>query len=120
MAKAQVFQQDFEAVDAKAVGYRRIDIERFPGDTLALVRAHCVERLHVVQPVGKFDEDDANVFDHREHHLAEALGLGFGTAAELDLVELADAVDYLRDFFAELLLMSYRSLSTFFKAPCPS
>ena len=28
-----------------------------------------------------------------EHHLAEALGLRLGAAAELDLVELADAVD---------------------------
>ena len=50
-----------------------------------------------------FDEDDADVLDHRQHHLAEALGLRFGVAAELNLVEFADAVHEQRDFAAELL-----------------
>ena len=57
-----------------------------------------------MQAIGELDEDDANVLDHREHHFAEALGLGFGPRTELDLVELADAVDEQCDFRAEAFL----------------
>ena len=56
-----------------------------------------------MRAVGELDHDDADVAHHREQHLAEALGLRLGAAAELDLVELADAVDQLGDLRAEAL-----------------
>ena len=59
---------------------------------------HGAERLHVVQAIRQFHEDDADVLDHREHHLAERFRLRFGAAAELDLVELADAINQRRNF----------------------
>ena len=43
--------------------------------------------------VGEFDHDDADVAHHRQEHFAKALGLRFLAVLELDLVELADAVD---------------------------
>ena len=46
-----------------------------------------------MQAVGKLDEDDADVLRHRQQHLAEVFRLLFFLGAELDLVDLADAVD---------------------------
>ena len=51
--------------------------------------------------IGQLDHDDAQVAHHGQQHLAEALGLGFFAALELDLVELGDAIDDLGDIAAE-------------------
>ncbi len=51
--------------------------------------------------VGELDHDDADVAHHRQQHFAEALGLRFLAVLELDLIELADAVDQLGDHLAE-------------------
>ena len=104
MLEAQVLEQHLETVDAEAVGDRCVDVERLAGDAGALLGGHGAEGLHVVQPVGELDEDDANVLDHRQHHLAKAFRLRLGPAAKLDLVEFADAVDEAGDLGAELLL----------------
>ena len=93
----------FESIDTEAVGDRCIDVERFSGDTLLLVSGHRAECLHVVQTVGKLDEDDANVFDHREHHFPKAFGLSLCLTAKLNLIQLADTIDEQRDFATELL-----------------
>ncbi len=65
----------------------------------------CVERAHVVQPVGELDDDDADVLGHGQEHLAHVLGLlllhGLGLP---NLAELRDAVDQARDVAAEALL----------------
>ena len=34
-----------------------------------------LQRAHVVQAVGELDQDDADVVDHGQEHLAEVLGL---------------------------------------------
>ena len=57
-------------------------------------------RAHVVQPVRQLDHQDARVAGHRDDHLADRLGLG--RVAELDLVQLGDAVDQVRDLVAEV------------------
>ena len=51
--------------------------------------------------VGELDHDDADVAHHGEQHLAEALGLRLLAVLELDLIELADAVDQLGDHLTE-------------------
>ena len=51
--------------------------------------------------IGELDHDDADVAHHRKQHFAEALGLRFLAVLELDLVELADAVDQFGDDLAE-------------------
>ena len=60
-----------------------------------------LQRAHVVQAVGQFDEDDANVVDHRQHHLAEVFGLLLFAGREIDLADLGDAFDDVRDLLAE-------------------
>ena len=103
MLEAQVFKLHFQAVDAETVRNRCVDIECFTRDTSLLVGRHRAQRLHVVQTVGELHENDANVFDHREHHLTKAFSLRFGTTAEFYLVQLADTVDKQSDFAAESL-----------------
>ncbi len=51
--------------------------------------------------VRQLDENHAQVLGHRHEHLAEALDLGFLGAVEMQLVELADAIDEERDIVAE-------------------
>ena len=64
------------------------------------------ERAHVVQSVGEFDEYDADVIDHGEHHLAQVFSLRFLARGEIDLADLGDAFDDVRDlltkFFADV------------------
>ena len=83
------------------MGDGRVDLQGLAGDAPALGRGHGAEGAHVVQPVRELDHDDADVFHHRQHHLAEVLRLGLGAALELDLGELGDAVHQLRHFGAE-------------------
>ena len=91
-------------MDAEPVGDRRVDVERLASYAPALFGWHHGQRPHVVRAVREFDHDHADVADHRQDHLAEALCLRFLAALELDLVELRDPVDEFGDFLAEALL----------------
>ena len=71
---------------------------------LALLGTKVLERAHVVQAVGELDDDDADVGDHGEQHLADVLGLMVFAIGELDLVEFGDAFDDVCDLFAEAVL----------------
>src|SRR5687767_396289 len=102
--KAELLELELDGVDAEAVGDRPVDVESLARHRAPLLGRHRRERAHVVRAVGELDHDDADVAHHRQHHLAEALGLRFLAALELDLVELGHAVDDLGDFLAELLL----------------
>ena len=51
--------------------------------------------------VGELDHDDADIAHHRQQHFAEAFCLGFLSVLELNLVQLADAVDQFRDDLSE-------------------
>jgi len=101
VTETEVFKHYLEAVDTEAVRDRRIDIEGLAGNARFLVGWHRVKGLHVMQAVCELNENDADVFDHREHHLAKTLGLGFGTTAKLNLVKLAHAVNEPCDFGSE-------------------
>ena len=100
-AETEILEFPLDRVHAEPVRDRRVDLQCFPGDRAALRRRHRAQRAHVVRAVGQLDHDDADVPHHRQQHLAEALGLRLGTALELDLVELADAVDELGDLGTE-------------------
>ena len=64
------------------------------------------EGAHVVQAVGELDEHYADVVDHGEHHLAQVFGLRFFARGEINLADLGDAFDDVRDlltkFFADI------------------
>jgi hypothetical protein len=56
-----------------------------------------------VQAVGQLDDDDANVFRHREEHLAQVLDLRVFLRLVRDPRQLGDAVDERGDLAPELL-----------------
>ena len=56
-----------------------------------------------MQPVGQLDEDDADVVDHRQEHLAEVLGLALLARRKRDRADLGDALDDVGDLRAEEL-----------------
>jgi hypothetical protein len=58
----------------------------------------------LLQTVGELDEDDANVVDHRQQHLADVLRLSLFLAGKLNLVDLGDALDDVGNLLAELAL----------------
>ena len=100
-AEAQVLQLRLDQAHAQALGDRRVDVQGFLGDALARLDTLRAQRAHVVQAIGELDHDHAQVARHGQQHLAEALGRGFLAIAEMQLVQLGDAIDQLGDRFAE-------------------
>ena len=98
--EAEVLEFDAQVVHAEAIGDRRVELQGFTRDALALLAAERPERAHVVQAIREFYQNDANVLGHRHGHLLEVLGLGFGAGLE-DGGELGDAVHDLGHFQPE-------------------
>ncbi len=98
--EGEVLQFPLDGVHAQAVGERRVDLQRLARLLLLLLALEIAHGAHVVQPVGELDDQDARVLGHGDDHLAH--GLGLRGLAELDLVELGDAVDEQRDGVAEV------------------
>ena len=96
----QVLELPLDRVHAQAVGQRGVDLEGL-GCLLALFRGRQPPQgSHVVQTVGQFDHQHADVPRHGNHHLAHSLG-GRGLAVG-DAVQLGDAVDQPADLVAEV------------------
>ena len=70
IAEAEVLEFAANFAHPKAVRNWTVNVECFFRDFLLAVWLKMLERAHVVQTVGKLDENDANVIDHGEHHLA--------------------------------------------------
>ena len=78
-----------------------IDVEGFARDFLLAVGRKVLEGAHVVQPVGKFDEHDADVIDHGKHHLAQIFCLLLFLRGEVNLADFRDAFNDVRDLFTK-------------------
>ena len=106
--EGEVFQFAVGAVQAQAVGDGCVDFQRFGGDAALRVGLHVRHGAHVVRAVGQLDQDDAHVVGHGQQHLAEGFGLVLLPAAELQLVQLGEAVDQFghggAEFFRQLCL----------------
>jgi len=71
----------------------------------SLVGRERVERPHVVETIGQFDDDDACVLRDREQQLAVALDLPLLLrSTRRKLGDLGETVDDAGDFLPELLL----------------
>jgi hypothetical protein len=97
----QVLELPLDGVHAEPVRQRREDLQGDGRDPLLLLLTQVPQGAHVVQPVGELDDEHPRVAGHRHDHLADRLRLG--GLAVLDLVELGDAVDEVRNVLAELL-----------------
>ena len=102
LAERDILQLGLQLAHADPIGERGVDFQRFSGDAPPLLRLrHEMQRAHIVQPVRELHEQDADVFGHREHELAQIFAMLFGVGLEFELRELGDAVDQPRDFGAE-------------------
>ncbi len=100
--ECQILELRFDAGHTEAMRQRGVQLPRLERDALALVWRQRIERAHVVQSVGKLDDDDARIARHRHQQLAVVLGLLFGGRAKGQGLDLGQAVDQVRDFAAEV------------------
>ena len=70
-----------------------IDFQRFARLENTPVFAKGRKRAHIVQAVGEFDNDNADVFAHGNEHLAKRFSLLVGKRFHLDLGDLGYAVN---------------------------
>ena len=103
VVKTQIVQFLIKAVQSQPIGDRRVNIGGFLRDAPALFRRHGLQRAHVMQAVGQFDQNNAHVARHSQQHFAEIFRLRVDFGLEFDFVELGNAVDQFRHRFAELL-----------------
>ena len=103
IVERKVFKLPLDGADTKAMGYRGINFKRFARleDTAILLERR--KRTHVVQAVGKLDDDDANVFAHGDEHLTNGCRLLIGQASHLDARNLRNALHQLSDLRVEQL-----------------
>ena len=99
--ESQILVLHAHVVHAQAEGDGRVDLQGFGGDTASFVGVHHMQRAHVVQAVGEFHQDHADVPRHCQDHLAQILRLLFRFGLELDLGDFGDAVDQFRHLLAE-------------------
>ena len=104
LAERQVLQLLAHLVHAHAPGKRRIDVDRLLRGAPPRLRRHEVERAHVVQPVGKLDQQHAHVGRDREQQLAQVFRLLRLARDEVELLQLGEAVDQRADCRPELLV----------------
>ena len=93
--EGQVLEFPFNGAHAQTVGQGRIHVHGLAGLKQATVLTQGRKGAHVVQTVGKFDDDNANVFGHGEEHLAQRKRLLLVHAIDFDVGELGHAIDEL-------------------------
>ena len=89
----EVFQLPFDTLDSEPVGDGGIDLHRLQRLGALLLGGLVSHRAHIVQPVGNFDENDADVLGHGHEHLADVLHLLVLDAGVLHARELGDALN---------------------------
>ncbi len=93
--EGQVLELPLNRAHAQAVGQGRIHVHGLAGLKQATVLAKGRQRTHVMQAVGKFDDDNADVLGHGEEHLSQRERLFLVHAVDFDVGELGHAIDEL-------------------------
>ena len=103
--EGQLLQLLADPVDADGAGQRAVDVEGFPRDPLALGGLlDEMQGAHVVQAVGQFHQQDADVLGDRQDELPQVLGLAQMRLGQLQLGQLGDAFDQFGDLGPEQAL----------------
>src|SRR5713101_1513135 len=92
MLECEVFKFSSDTRHTEPVSDGCIDIEGFLRDAPSLLARKIFERAHVVKPVGKFDQNDSHVVDHRQQHLAHVECLTFFGRSMIELGYLGEPV----------------------------
>ena len=120
--QGQIIKLNLDLADSETLGDRCIDLPCLPRLLLLLLRAHILERPHIVQPVGKLDEDDTDILRHRQEHLPEVLRLRVQLVGRIiQPSKLRHAIHQKRDLrpelFADLLLCHDRVFHNIVQKP---
>ena len=99
--EGQVLELPLNRAHAQAVGQGRVHVHGLASLKQATILTQGRQRTHVVQTVGKFNDDDTNVLGHGEEHLAQREGLFLVHAVDFDVGELGHAIDELGHRIAE-------------------
>ena len=97
--EAQVLELPLQLPDTQAVGERREQVEHLARRARAQRRVAAHERAQRLRALRELDQHDADVFHHREQHLAQvlglrrALGLVDGVRRGADVTHARDATD---------------------------
>ena len=100
--ETQVFQLALDLRNTQPARERRVDVQRFLRHFDLPLFGQKIQRTHIVQAVGKLDDDDTDILRHRDEDLAEVFRLLLFARLEYDLVQLGDAGDEAEDLVAEL------------------
>ena len=84
------------------MGKRCINIESFLRNSMLTIWRHRRDRSHIVQSIGKFDEQHPKIFCHRDEHLAHRRRLLCLPRIKLQAVELGHTVNNRGNVFAEI------------------
>ena len=81
---------------------RRVNFQGFQRNVALFLRRHVLQRPHIVQAVGKFDDDNANVVAHRQQHFANVFRLKFLFGCQRHFAEFCNAVHKRGNVVAEV------------------
>ena len=99
--EGNIFQFMLHPIDPEPRGEGGVDVEGFLGDEPPFAGLVILQGAHVVEPIGQFDQDHAQVVGHGQQHLANALGLARPRVAHHDLAHLGHPRDDVTHLAAE-------------------
>ena len=97
----QLLELVLDLAHPQAIGDRGVDVPGLLRNLDPALFGKVVERPHVVQAVGELHQDDPDVVDHRQQHLAEVFRLPLLARRERDRAQLGHALDNVGDIGAE-------------------
>ncbi len=97
----QFFQLGCNRMNADRAAQRRIDLQRFAADPLALLRLHEMQGAHVVQAVRQLDQQHPHIARNGQDELAKVLSLTCMLGLEFQPRKLGHALNKNGDLLAE-------------------
>jgi hypothetical protein len=104
IAEGEILKFSLDDGHAETVSDGGVNVHGFAGDAQLLGGLEKLESAHIVDAIGKLDEDHADVVDHGEKHLADVFRLASLRSHDVETTDLGDALDEAGDFVAEALL----------------
>ena len=103
MLESEIFEFILDLLHPEPMGNRGVDVQGLLRNLRPTRFGQVVQRAHVVNAIGKLDQDHPNVVDHRQQHLAEILGLAFLGRGKRNHADLCNPLDHMCHFWPEQL-----------------
>ncbi len=102
VAKREIFQFPFNFPHSQSMCQGCVDIKGFLRDSPLAILGQIFQRVHIVHAIRQLNQDDAEVFGHRQKHLAQILCLPLFTCLKINFTELCDPINQHGDLGTEL------------------